>query len=41
MKTLSEYIEDMLIYKESIGYSRKSYEYDLNRFCRLSDSSSV
>lgn len=32
IKTLSEYVEDMLLYKESIGYSRKSYEYDLARF---------
>lgn len=38
MKTLSEYIEDMLIYKESIGYSRRSYEYDLERFCRFIES---
>jgi len=29
MKTLNEFIEAMLLYKESIGYSRKSYEYDL------------
>jgi integrase len=35
MKTLSEYIDDMLLYKESIGYSRKSYEYDLIRFCNF------
>ena len=41
MKTLSEYIEEMLIYKESIGYSRKSYEYDLNRFCRFIESKSL
>jgi integrase len=41
MKTLSEYIEDMLMYKESIGYSRKSYEYDLNRFCRFIESKSL
>jgi|GEM_PF-3945852 hypothetical protein len=33
MKTFKEYIEAMLLYKESIGYSRKSYEYDLMRFC--------
>ncbi|WP_373657593.1 hypothetical protein SPACI_006670 [Sporomusa acidovorans DSM 3132] len=38
MKTLSEYIEDMLLYKESIGYSRRSYEYDLDRFCRFIES---
>ena len=38
MKTLSQYIEDMLLYKESIGYSRKSYEYDLNRFCKFMES---
>jgi len=38
MKTLSEYIEDMLIFKESIGYSRKSYEYDLARFCSFIES---
>jgi len=41
MKTLSEYIEDMLLYKESIGYSRKSYEYDLNRFCRFIESNGL
>jgi len=35
MKTLSEYIEEMLLYKESIGYARKSYEYDLARFCKF------
>jgi len=35
MKTLRGYIEDMLLYKESIGYSRQSYEYDLLRFCRF------
>lgn len=38
MKTLSKYIEDMLLYKESIGYSRKSYEYDLTRFCKFMES---
>jgi integrase len=38
MKTLSGYIEDMLLFKESIGYSRKSYEYDLARFCRFIES---
>jgi len=38
LKTLSEYIQDMLIYKESIGYSRRSYEYDLERFCRFIES---
>lgn len=38
MKTLNEYIEDMLLFKESIGYSRKSYEYDLLRFCRFAES---
>ena len=38
MKTLSEYIEDMLLFKESIGYSRQSYEYDLARFCRFMES---
>jgi len=37
-KTLSEHIEDMLSYKESIGYLRKSYEYDLRRFCAFMDS---
>jgi len=35
MKTLSEYVEEMLLYKESIGYARKSYEYDLVRFCKF------
>jgi integrase len=38
MKTLCEYIEDMLCFKESIGYSRKSYEYDLKRFCNFIES---
>ena len=38
MKTLDKYIEDMLRYKESIGYNRRSYEYDLGRFCRFIDS---
>jgi len=38
MKTLGEYIEDMLLFKESIGYSRKSYEYDLARFRRFVES---
>jgi integrase len=38
MKTLSEYIGDMLFFKESIGYSRQSYEYDLLRFCRFTES---
>jgi integrase len=38
MKTLSEYIGDMLFFKESIGYSRQSYEYDLIRFCRFMES---
>jgi len=38
IKTFSEYIEDMLLYKESIGYSRKSYEYDLMRFCKFIES---
>jgi integrase len=38
MKMLSEYIEDMLQYKESIGYSRRSYEYDLMRFCRFAET---
>jgi integrase len=35
MKMLSEYIRDMLLYKESIGYSKKTYEYDLMRFCKF------
>jgi len=38
MKTISEHIEGMLLYKESIGYSRKSYEYDLKRFCKFTES---
>ena len=38
MKALSEYIEDMLLYKESIGYSRRSYEYDLKHFCRFAEA---
>ena len=38
VKANSEYIEDMLRYKESIGYSRSSYEYDLARFCKFMES---
>ena len=38
MKKLSEHIESMLLYKESIGYSRMSYEYDLARFCKFIES---
>lgn len=38
VKTNGEYIEDMLLYKESIGYSRSSYEYDLGRFCKFMES---
>jgi len=38
MKTLNEYIEDMLLYKESIGYSRESYENRLGRFCKYMES---
>jgi len=38
IKTLSGYIEDMLLYKESIGYSRRSYEYNLTRFCKFIES---
>lgn len=38
VKTNSEYIEDMLLYKESLGYSRSSYEYDLACFCQFLES---
>ena len=38
MKTLKEYIEDMLLYKESIGYSRQTYENNLVRFCMFAES---
>ena len=38
MKTLGDYIEDMLLYKESIGYSKKTYEYDLMRFRNFIES---
>ena len=38
MKTLAEYIEDMLLFKESIGYARKSYEYDLVRFRKFAEA---
>jgi integrase len=38
MKALSEYIEDMLLFKESIGYSRHTYEYDLVRFNKFIES---
>lgn len=33
-----EYIEDMLCYKESIGYSRSSNESNLARFCMFMES---
>lgn len=32
MKKICEHLEDMLLYKESLGYSRKSYEGFLNDF---------
>lgn len=38
VKTNSEYMEAMLLYKESIGYSRNSYEYDRGRFCKFMES---
>jgi len=38
MKKLNDYIEDMLLFKESIGYSRRSYEYDLASFSRFAES---
>jgi len=38
MKTLAEHIEDMLVFKESIGYCRQSYEDCLMRFLRFMDS---
>lgn len=38
VKTNSEYMEDMLLYKESIGYLRNSYEYDLGRFFKYMES---
>jgi len=38
MKTNGEYMEDMLLYKESIGYSRSSYEYELSCFIRFMES---
>lgn len=38
MKPLSEYIEDMLCYKESLGFSRGSYEYHVGHFCRFIES---
>jgi site-specific recombinase XerD len=38
MKTVAEHIEGMLLYKESIGYSRKSYDYDLTRFRHFMES---
>ena len=37
-KTLKCYIEDMLLFKESIGYSRHSYESYLIRFCKFIES---
>ena len=38
LKAVSEYIEDMLQHKESLGYSRKSYEYDLEQFNRYAQA---
>ena len=38
MKTISDYIEDMLLFKESIGYCRHSYKYDLARFCKFMEA---
>jgi len=38
IKTLKDYIEDMLLFRESIGYSRHSYEHDLACFCRFIES---
>ena len=38
LKANDEYIEDMLLYKESIGYSRSSYEYNLTCFCQFMES---
>jgi len=38
MKTIREYIEEMLLYKESIGYCRHTYEYELGRFCNFIES---
>lgn len=35
LKANGKYIEDMLLYKESIGYSRSSYEYGLTCFSRF------
>lgn len=37
IRTIGDYIEDMLAYKESIGYSRQSYEYELKRFRRFAE----
>lgn len=38
LKTNNEYIEEMLLYKESIGYLRSSYEYNLRCFCQFMES---
>ncbi len=38
LKALNEYIEDMLQHKESLGYSKKSYEYDLEQFNRYAQA---
>lgn len=38
VKTNDKYLEDMLLYKESIGYSRSSYEYALTCFFQFMES---
>lgn len=38
VKTNAKYLEDMLHYKESIGYSRSSYEYELTCFFQFMES---
>lgn len=38
VKTTANFIEDMLLYKESIGYSRNSYEYWVMCFFRFMES---
>lgn len=37
MKFLEKQIEDMLLYKESLGYSRRTYSYFLNDLARYID----
>ena len=41
MKFFEEQIEDMLLYKESLGYSRRTYSYFLNDLDRYIDRKGI